>query len=92
MAAGIKETKEAALGAIALGFYVAKLAKDGLQLSDVGAFLDKLKSDPVFDQKIKDAYDGVDQIGEEITDLSLAEGLELAMAVVPVVVSELGSL
>lgn len=88
---GIKETKEAALGAIALGFYIAKLSKDGLDFADLGAFMSKLQNDAVFAEKLKAAYEGADKIPQEIGELSLAEGLELAGAIVPAVIQEFGA-
>lgn len=89
---GIKETQELALGAIALGFHITKLLKDGFQAQDLGSFLDKLKNDEAFAKKIQDAYEGVAQVPSEIKDLNLTEGLQLAMVVVPAVVAEVGSL
>lgn len=89
---GVKETQELALGAIALGFYVAKLMKDGFQVSDVASFIDKLKADPEFAAKLEAAYKGIEHVPGEVKDIDLAEGLQLAMVVVPAVVAELGNL
>lgn len=89
---GVKETQEFALGAIALGFYIAKLTKDGAQFQDLTAFLDKLKSDQVFAAKLEAAYQGIEHIPGEVKDIDLAEGLQLAMVVVPAIVKELGEL
>lgn len=88
---GVKETKEAAIGAIALGFYVAKLAKDGINFDDLSAFMAKLSSDAVFAEKLKAAHEGMDMIPKEIGELSIADGLELATAVVPVIVAEVAA-
>lgn len=85
---GIKETKELALGAIALGFYLTKLMKDGFQPSDIVAFTTKLGSDPVFAEKLQAAYDGVAAVGSEIKDIDVTEGFELAVAIVPAVIAE----
>lgn len=89
---GIKETQELALGAIAIGFHVTKLMKDGFQMADLGAFIDKLKSDPTFAQKLEAAYKGVEQIPAELKDMNITEGLQLGMVIVPAIVAELGSL
>ena len=86
---GIVETKELALGAIALGFHIAKLMKDGFQVSDIGAFLDKLKVDADFAQKLEAAYKGVEHIPAEMTDLDVKEALELGYVVIPAVIAEI---
>ncbi len=88
---GIKETKEAALGAIALGFYIAKLSKDGIDFADLGAFMSKLQNDAAFADKLKVAYEGADKIPQEVGELSLSEGLEIAAAIVPAVIQEFGA-
>lgn len=89
MAQGIKETKEAAIGAITLGFHLTRLMKDGFQIQDLAQFMDDLKNDQDFAQKLKDAYEGMQAIPEEMKEIDLAEGLELAMAIVPAVMKEL---
>lgn len=76
--AGIKETKELLVGLNEVTLYLIGLLKDGPQLSDVGAFFAKLQSDPEFKAKIEAAYNGFSLIGEELGDLSVSEGLELA--------------
>lgn len=79
--AGIKETKEAALGLVYLSKELVKAYKqataDGsLDINDLPAALGLLM-DPEFMTKLSDAVDGFDQIGDEIADLSLMEGVEL---------------
>jgi hypothetical protein len=88
---GIKETKEAVLGVMALGFYVAKLAKDGIQMADAGALLAKLQGDAEFAAKLKAAYEGIEQVPAEIKDITVAEGIELAMEIIPAAIKEFGA-
>jgi hypothetical protein len=89
---GIKETKELALGVIHLGFYVASLLKDGFQVEDVGKFIGKLTTDEQFKKLLTDAYQDVHLVQDELKDLTLTEGLELAMVVTPAVLKELEAL
>lgn len=86
---GIKETQELAIGAIALGFHIVKLLKDGFQAADVGALMLKLQTDPEFAAKLKAAQENVGEVPKEIKDIDLNEGLQLGMAVVPAVVKEI---
>jgi len=88
MSEGIKETKEAALGLICIGACLMKEIKDqGFQATDLVKAAESIMADPVKKQKIVDAYSGASKIGAEIKDISLTEGLELAMAIVPEVIS-----
>ena len=75
---GIKETKEALLGVVALGAFVMERAKDGVKLDDAMALAAKLVSDPEFTNKLKLAIDGSDKIPAEVGELSFAEIIELA--------------
>lgn len=86
---GVVETKELALGAIALGFHLAKLMKDGFQMADLGAFLDKLKVDAEFAAKLEAAYKGVEHVPAEMQDLDVKEALDLGYAVIPAVIAEI---
>lgn len=89
---GIKETKELALGVIHLGFYVAKLLKDGFQVEDIGSFIGKLSGDEEFKAILTAAYQDVHLVQGEVKDITLVEGLELAMAITPAVLKELEAL
>lgn len=75
---GIKETKEALIGAIVLGVFVAERLRDGADLDDAKVLGEKLLLDSAFRKKLQDAVDGMDMIDEEVDDLSLQEGIELA--------------
>ena len=76
--AGIKESKEALVGLNELALCSLDLFKDGLDWSDLGALWSKFQNDPNFSAKLKAAYDGFSAIPEELSDLSLAEMVELA--------------
>lgn len=81
-AQGIKETKEALIGAVALAVVVIKLSKDGLAMDDLSALVAKFVSDPEFRAKLEEGAKGIEKVPAEIKDISFAEGLELA-AVLP---------
>lgn len=73
---GVVETKEMLKAVMVLAKVLAGLAKDGIDLSDIGGLLanEELKS------ALSLAASGMKEIPEEIKDLDLAEGIELAMA------------
>lgn len=91
-AVGVKETKELAIAVIHLGFYVAKLLKDGFQVDDVGAFVNKLSTDEEFKAILAAAYQDVHLVQNEVKDITLVEALELAMAITPAVLKEFDAL
>lgn len=85
---GIKETKEACLGLITIAAALVKEMKDqGFQAADLVKAAESIMADPVKKQRVSDAYNGASQIIGEVKDISLAEGLELAMAIVPEVIA-----
>jgi len=75
---GIKETKEALIGAMALGVFVAARLKDGAQLDDALALGQKFVGDADFKAKVMAAIEGIDKVPAEVKDISFAEVLELA--------------
>lgn len=75
----IKETKEALVGANELTLVILELVKDGVQFSDAVSLVNKLSSDPVLKQKLDEALSGLKVVPEEIKDIDLNEGIELAM-------------
>jgi hypothetical protein len=77
---GVKETKEALVGAIKLGKFVAERLKDGAGFDDAMALGTKLLN-PEFRKMVNEAVQGADQIPAEAKDLSLDEGAELIEAV-----------
>jgi hypothetical protein len=88
---GVKETKEALLGIIVLGAFVAERAKDGLQLNDLGALIEKFTKDEEFKAKLQAAVDGIDKVPAEVKDLSIAEMFELA-TVLPALIEVIDSM
>lgn len=77
-AKGIKETKEALVGALAIVKVAAEVLKDGAQLSDLVDGFSKLNSDPEKKALIEQALAGIQELPAEIKDIDLKEGAELA--------------
>ena len=78
---GIKESKEIILAGFALTRFVREAAKDGLDLSDAGAFALKLANDEAFRTLLVEAAKGADKTIAEAKDLDFSEGIELAMMI-----------
>lgn len=76
---GIKETKEMLEGIHEITLFLITIFKDGVDFSDFGAIWDKITDDADFRAKVEAAYEGYKKIPEELKDLELDEGLELAM-------------
>lgn len=87
---GIKETRElilALLGPKGLAVLLTKVFKDGFQTSDLVEILTKLSLDPIF----REAISGIQKLPEEIKDLDLSEGIELAeiaLRSIPAIIEE----
>jgi len=75
--AGIKETKDV----LAVGFKVAEvlalLLKDGVQAKDGMALIDLVLTNADFQVKFKEAIAGIEQVPDELKEVSVFEGLEL---------------
>lgn len=78
----IKESKEAVIALVALGKVVAKLAADGLDMSDAVALGSKLISDADFRGKLTAGLQGLDKVVPELKDIAASEALELIEAIV----------
>lgn len=78
-AQGIKETKEALAGAMALGVLFYKKFADGVTTQDFMEIFAKFQLDEAFKKQVVEAYNGADLIGAELKDISLAEGIELSL-------------
>lgn len=76
---GIKETKEVLAALNKLVIVLAPILIDGIQLSDVVAGFNALNNDPVVKAEIEAALKDIHLVPEEIKDINLAEGVELAM-------------
>ena len=76
---GVKETKEMLVGANELTIALLAQLKDGFQMADLAALFAKLQADEDFKAKLQAAYDGMAGIPAEMKDISMAEGIELAL-------------
>lgn len=82
---GIKETKEALHGILALSVVLAGVLKDGAQLSDLSKLFDKMQNDEELKTKLEAAWKDVVLVQQEASDIDLSEGVELLMEAVPYV-------
>jgi tellurite resistance protein len=86
---GIKETKEVIEGVVELSVVITEALRDGFQAgSDLPAILTALTVNP----KMQAAYDNVKEVGAEIKDISVEEGVELgviALMAVPKILAAL---
>jgi biotin operon repressor len=81
---GVKEVSEMIEALMELGLAIASVAKDGISLSDIPALYGKMQS-PELQPKLVAAADRMNAIPDEVKDLDLAEGMQLAMLVLPYV-------
>lgn len=75
--AGITETKETLVALLMLGKFVAERAKDGLNLGDAVALVEKFVLDDEFKATLEAGVKGLDAIPAELGDVDLQEALEL---------------
>ena len=75
---GIMETKETLLALLTLGKFVALRAKDGLDLGDAVALVEKFVLDAEFKSVLEAGVKGLDAIPAELKDIEAGEALELA--------------
>lgn len=74
---GIKETKELLEASMVItGLLISRL-KDGFGMDDLAPIMTALVSDPTF----KEALKGIKEVPKEFGDISIEEGMELAMMV-----------
>lgn len=74
---GVKETKEALVGVLAVAEVIAKRLKDGVGLDDAMAIVAVISSDEEFKAKMVLAVEGYKAIPEELKDIDLSESVEL---------------
>ena len=79
----MKETKELAIGLIALAGLMAERFKDGVQVEDAALIFAKLQTDEEFKAKMVAAYNGFELIKEETKEVTIAEAGELIIALIP---------
>ena len=89
---GIKETKELIAGIFAVAALLTERLKDGAQFEDAIAFYTAMATDEAFKAKVIAAYDNAKAIPEEMKDLSMEEGFELAMFILPEVLKIIKSI
>lgn len=79
---GIKETKEVLVGFIELAALLAVEFKDGVQVQDAISIIAKIQSNPELQAKLIAAYNGIDQVPSEVSNLSLAEAISIVPEVI----------
>ena len=83
MTTGTKETREALKAVILIASFIIERLHDGIGVDDAVATYSKLSSDDVFKTKIKDGYEGLEQVREELKDLTTEEITTLGLEVAP---------
>lgn len=73
----VKETKEASYALVALIAEFKALTKDGVQLADFVAVVDKYNTDAAFKKIVDDGIAGAELISKELSSLNLFDGFEL---------------
>lgn len=62
----MKQLKQLITAIFVLGYYAYLQLKDGFQVTDPIALFQKVLSDPTASQKLKDGWQGADQIDDEV--------------------------
>lgn len=75
----IKESKELLVACNEIAIVLIKQLKDGFQPADASELLSKIMLDEELKSKLLEAYLGMSKIKDELKDVQLAEGIELAM-------------
>lgn len=74
---GIKETQEMLAGLNMVSLFVIGRVKDGIDMSDAAAVVEKLVMDQEFKSILASAIEGVNKIPAELKDIDLSEALQL---------------
>ncbi len=74
---GVKETKEVLIALLKISGLLFEQLKDGFQMEDLPVILSKMGYSP----EVRLAMEGLRHVPEEVKDLDMAEGFELAMVV-----------
>lgn len=74
---GIKETSEVLVALNELTVVLAKLLKDGVQMTDLNELISLIVLNPEFRSRMQLAFENAKACTEEIKDLSIVEGLAL---------------
>lgn len=80
---GFKEIGDVLEAIFEVAVALIQVGSDGFQMSDLNELWEKLWADDDARKKLQDAYEGIDNVGEEIEDLSLNESMSLAMRLIP---------
>lgn len=75
----IKETKEALVGVLEISVALASVLKDGVQLTDAADLYAKIWADEAVKAKVLAAIENVKQVPAEVKDITVAEGIDLAI-------------
>jgi hypothetical protein len=78
---GVKEIKELVKGIFELSKISAVELMDGFQAQDLINGYVKVSADPVKKAALEEALKGIQEVPNEVKDLSFAEGLEIAIFV-----------
>jgi len=78
----VVQTKEAVVGIVKLVKFLRVLAADGIDLNDAAALAAKIVQDAEFRGALVAAIEGSAAIPAELKDIKLTEGVELVMAAV----------
>lgn len=76
---GIKETKLLLESAMKVGLIFVPVLKDGVQITDVVQLYNQVQSHPELLSALGELQKHIGEIPAEIKDLSMAEGIELAV-------------
>jgi hypothetical protein len=82
-----KETKEGLIALISIVEFLAERFQDGVGYDDALSFLSKLFSDDVFVKKIKNGFEGIDKISQELKALDTEAIAALGFEIAPDVIS-----
>jgi hypothetical protein len=89
---GVKETKDALVGVLAVAAVVAERVKDGVGADDVVVLVQKLMADEELKAKLAEAQKDAALIPAELKDLQAAEVVELIAAALPSVMAVIAAL
>ena len=82
---GIVQTKEALVGLMEISVILAEILKDGAQTSDLITFWQKFQEDVEIKKKLLNAFVDISNVPTEVSDLDVAEVVELVSAMLPYV-------
>lgn len=80
---GNKEVKELVIAFLSIASVMAEEFKDGVQVADFASIMAKVSANEELKAKIEAAYKDIELVKSEVSDLSVAEGLDLVAAAIP---------